>query len=540
MKKHLFTLFLLFSLSFSTFAQTATKKTSPAMKAATGITAKQLSDYLYFVASDVMEGRDTPSRGLDTTAQFIGMNLSRWGFKPAGDNGTFYQKIALKRESIDLEKTMLEIGGQKLKYSEDFLRLDGEGSFSNIPLVYGKDGWFIKSKEIDAFAGIDVKGKFVVIAGNGFPRGFLNPPPTGIQRADLNPEKKGSEWADPITYATQKGAAGIILVASSQLQANWSRLAANLGNSVYPEKLSNAPTEKTLPVLVVTPKAGEAIFPNGQIPKPTETVALDKSANIGIASKSDTVYTQNVVAIWEGSDPVLKKEMVAIGAHYDHIGMSPNSSNPDKISNGADDDGSGTVAVLSIAEALGKSKIRPKRSILFVWHCGEEKGLWGSEYFNKFPTVDIKQVTAQLNIDMIGRSRKTDNTEPRDKELSGENAIYVIGSNMMSSKLGEIVANTNKAYLKLDYDYRYDDPKDPNRFFFRSDHFNYAVNGIPISFWFDGVHIDYHGVGDEPSKIDYNKMEKVTRTIFLTMWELGDLKERPKIDKQLPPELTQR
>jgi Zn-dependent M28 family amino/carboxypeptidase len=250
--------------------------------------------------------------------------------------------------------------------------------------------------------------------------------------------------------------------------------------------------------------------------------------------------TQNVVALWEGSDPVLKNEMVAIGAHYDHVGMNPNAPGPDKIWNGADDDGSGTVGVLSIAEALAKTKARPKRSVLFVWHCGEEKGLWGSEYFNKFPTVDIKQVVAQLNIDMIGRSKKEGDTNPKNKDLTGENAIYVIGSEMMSSTLGSVVKGTNSGYLNLTYDLRYDDPKDTNRFFFRSDHFNYAVNGIPVSFWFDGVHEDYHGAGDHADKIDYDKMEKVARTIFLTMWELTDLKQRPKVDKQLPPELTQR
>jgi Zn-dependent M28 family amino/carboxypeptidase len=178
--------------------------------------------------------------------------------------------------------------------------------------------------------------------------------------------------------------------------------------------------------------------------------------------------------------------------------------------------------------------------VLFVWHCGEEKGLWGSEYFNKFPTVDIKQVVAQLNIDMIGRSKKEGDTNPKNKDLTGENAIYVIGSEMMSSTLGSVVKGTNSGYLNLTYDLRYDDPKDTNRFFFRSDHFNYAVNGIPVSFWFDGVHEDYHGAGDHADKIDYDKMEKVARTIFLTMWELTDLKQRPKVDKQLPPELTQR
>jgi hypothetical protein len=138
---------------------------------------------------------------------------------------------------------------------------------------------------------------------------------------------------------------------------------------------------------------------------------------------------------------------------------------------------------------------------------------------------------------MIGRTKRPDDVDPRNKDLTGANAIYVIGSEMMSSMLGSIVKGTNSGYLNLTYDYKYDDPKDTNRFFFRSDHFNYAMNGIPIAFWFDGVHEDYHKPGDEPQKIDYNKMERVTRTILITLWNLTDLKERPKIDKQLPPEL---
>jgi Zn-dependent M28 family amino/carboxypeptidase len=229
--------------------------------------------------------------------------------------------------------------------------------------------------------------------------------------------------------------------------------------------------------------------------------------------------------------------MVAVGAHYDHDGIRPDAPGDDKIWNGADDDGSGTVAVLSIAEALAKAKNRPKRSVLLVWHAGEEKGLWGSDYFNKFPTVDIKKVIAHLNIDMIGRSKKAGDTNPKNKSLTGPSEIYVIGSEMMSSAMGAIIKGTNDAFLKLKYDYRYDDPKDTNRFFFRSDHFHYAQNGIPIAFWFDGEHEDYHQPSDTADKIDYEKMEKVTRTIFLTMIELTDLKERPKIDKQLPPEL---
>ena len=147
--------------------------------------------------------------------------------------------------------------------------------------------------------------------------------------------------------------------------------------------------------------------------------------------------TQNVVAVWEGSDPVLKNEYVAMGAHYDHVGIcAPGTADP--ICNGADDDGSGTTALLGMAEALSRAKQRPKRSVLFVWHCGEEKGLWGSRYFTDYPTIPLDQIVTQLNIDMIGRSKKDGDTNPRNKDLSGPDAIYVIGSTMMSTDLGAL------------------------------------------------------------------------------------------------------
>jgi hypothetical protein len=541
MKKNLLALFLLFTFVFQSaaLAQTATKLSLPARNAAVNITAAQLKDYLYFVASDEMEGRDTPSRGLNTTAKFIGTMLSRWGFRPAGDDGTFFQKIALKNEAIDEAQTRLEIGGQKFAFGEDFIRIAGNGT-ANAPLVFAKDGWLVKSKNIDALAGIDAKGKIVIVTGN-LSRGSLTPFPAGVTPQDLDPSKKGTDWADPVTYAVQKGAVGIIMVATPQAQQNWKRFRGFLSRgSTFPEKLRED-TGVVLPTMLVSQRVGEAIFKGETADvNSASAFAINKSVNMNAASKSETVYTQNVVALWEGSDPQLKAEMVAVGAHYDHVGMNASAKGDDKIWNGADDDGSGTVSVLSFAEALAKSAKRPKRSILLVWHCGEEKGLWGSAYFNKFPTVPIKNVIAQLNIDMIGRSRKASDANPKNANLSGENEVYVIGSQMMSSKLGEITKSTNDSYLKLNYDLRYDDPKDTNRFFFRSDHYNYAVNGIPIVFWFDGVHEDYHQPGDEPQKIDYNKMQNVARTIFLTMWELADLPTRPAVDKQLPPELTRR
>ncbi|CAN5507961.1 hypothetical protein BH18ACI3_BH18ACI3_01810 [soil metagenome] len=555
MKKNLFEFLLTFTLLIpsAAFGQQAVRITPAERRMAAAITAAQLSSYLHFVASDAMGGRDTPSQGLDITAEFIKMNLQRWGFKPAGDNGTFFQKMALRRDTVDAANAFVEIGGRKFAYGKDFMRVAGNNTGSvSAPIVYAGNGWIVKSKNLNAYQNIDVKGKYIAVYAEGIPSNQdIVPLPTGVVAADLQGEF-GRDWADAVTYARQNGAVGVIVLPSKFLQENWEGLRQRFGRTrYYVEKLAAPPaappTTASVPsIFVASPEVANSIFA-GESANPLRGNAgnsfdlnPNKKINFNIVPNSESVMTQNVVAVWEGSDRILKNEMVAIGAHYDHVGTNPNAPGPDKIWNGADDDGSGTVAVLAIAEALAKAKTRPKRSVLFVWHAGEEKGLWGAEYFNKFPTVDIKNVVAQLNIDMIGRSKKPGDTNPKNKDLTGENAIYVIGSEMMSSTLGAITKQTNDAFLKMTYDYKYDDPKDTNRFFFRSDHYHYAVNGIPIAFWFDGVHEDYHQPGDHADKIDYTKMERVTRTIFLTMLELADLKIRPQIDKQLSPELTGR
>ena len=550
MKKHFLILSLVIALLTPSVLTAQAVKITPAEKRiAEGITASQLSNYLYFVASDAMGGRDTPSQGLDITAEFIRMNLQRWGFKPAGDNGTFFQKIALVRDAMDTAASTVSIGGQTFAFGSDIVRSSGSSLIPiSAPVVFAGNGWMAKSKDLNPYSNIDVKGKIVAVYSDGQASSRVPiPMPSGLTQADLT-GTRGTDWADPVSYAQANGAAAVIVLPSRYLAENWNSTTQTFGRSrLVVDKLRRQPAASQpaspVSVFVASPKFANALFAGEQgdplagYSTPFE-LGASKAVNIRIANKTETQWTQNVVAIWEGRDPVLKNEMVAVGAHYDHVGTNLNAPGPDKIWNGADDDGSGTVAVLGIAEALAKSKVRPKRSVLFVWHCGEEKGLWGSEYFNKFPTVDIKNVTAQLNIDMIGRSKKEGDTNPKNKDLTGPNGIYVIGSEMMSSTLGAITKETNTGYLDLNYDYKYDDPKDTNRFFFRSDHFHYAQNGIPITFWFDGVHEDYHGAGDSPDKIDYDKMEKVARTIFLTMWELADLKERPKIDKKLPPELT--
>lgn len=538
MKKNLLVLFLMVTFVLSSAAQTATKKGSPAMKAATAITAEQLKDYLYFIADDAMQGRDTPSPGLDVAANFIAYNLKKWGVKPAGDNGSYFQRMWVVRKVADTAAASAEVNGQKLVYGEDYF-VDTNSGNASAPVVFGGNGWFHKAKGIDGLAGVDVKGKIVVIYNE-------TNLPKGLNFQDFD-GKLGEDFADPPTYAKMKGAVGLIVVANQRTQSNWAnaRRQRERGGPVI-EKLNDGQGGEAVPTIYISQKTANSLF-EGEQANPLTTADLKgfemksgKMAKINASGKTERVPTQNVVGMIEGSDPVLKSEMIVNSAHYDHVGANQNVAGEDKIFNGADDDGSGTVAILGMAEALAKSPKKPKRSVIFLWVAGEEKGLLGSAYFAKFPTVPLKNIVTNINIDMIGRSRKADNTDSRDKDLAGENEMYVIGSNMMSSTLGKVTETVNKSYLNMTYNLKYDDPKDENRFFFRSDHYNFAVNGIPAVFFFNGVHRDYHQVGDHPDKIDYARMEKITRTIFLTMWELGDLKERPKVDKELPPELRQR
>ncbi len=514
------------------------------LKAAEKITAASLSERLHFVASDAMAGRDTPSPGLDATAKYIADNLKRWGIKPAGDDG-YFQRIPLKRAKVSADKTNAALGDRQFKLGADFVPVQQSGAAEGA-LVYAGHGWLVKAKNWNPYEGLDVRDKIVVV-NQGFP--------VGLARADLQ-GTAGVDWFDPATYARQHGARGLVLIPTARDISMWlanrqRTLERARFSIVSDEEQRDAQQTQTLPAIYAAPAlldalfageqtSGEDVLRAAQTGGTTASFALAPSKVLRFAVDVSLVLqnTQNVVGILEGKDQTLKDEYVALGAHYDHVGACP-SVDGDSICNGADDDGSGTVSVLTIAEAFAKGP-RPARSILFVWHAGEEKGLWGSRYFVEHPPVPLKQVVAQLNIDMIGRSKKAGDTNPANRELTGPNEIYVIGSQMMSTQLGALSKRINDSYLKLAFNYKYDDPHDPNRFFFRSDHYNYAQKGVPIIFYFDGVHEDYHKPGDSPDKIDYNKMQKVARTIFLTASDLANAPTRPVVDKQLPKELTTR
>lgn len=230
--------------------------------------------------------------------------------------------------------------------------------------------------------------------------------------------------------------------------------------------------------------------------------------------------SENILAFIEGS--AKPEEVVVISAHYDHIGMSKGV-----INNGADDDGSGTVALLEIAEAFQLAKKTgngPKRSILFLHVTGEEHGLLGSKYYADHPVFPMANTVVDLNIDMIGRC---------DPGNCGKNYVYVIGSEMLSSDLKKISEATNEMTTKLELNYRYDDPNDTERLYYRSDHYNFAKNGVPVAFYFDGIHEDYHKPTDTPDKIDYEALQKRAQLVFATAWEIANRKDRILVDKKV-------
>lgn len=529
-----FLLLLLAIISFS-FSQKSVKRQADAGNVHS-ITKDQLHTYLSFIASDELEGRDTPSRGLDIAAKFLAVNLSRWGYTPAGDSGSYFQRIALQRSRIQVEQTTVEIDGKKFSYGTDFIATPMEMKMS-APLVYVKNGYILRKKDINPYSGIDVKGKFIVVLG-GYPK--------GVTLADFG-GKKGTDYDTPSNYAKNNGAAGVITIPSMQGLALWEKNRISyaekgdltLAYFIDKEKqdvVSLSASQAMIEALF----AGEGIRTSMLYDRasadsvPPFEFSKTKKVALNITTVIDTQYTQNVVATLEGSDNRLKKEYVAFSAHYDHVGIGK-AVNGDSIYNGADDDGSGTVALLACAETFAKGD-RPKRSLLFVWHAGEEKGLWGSKYFVAQPTVPLSSIVTLLNMDMIGRSKPDTGEGSSNENLSSNNEVFAIGANMMSSTLGNLVEETNASLLKMKLNYKFDDPNDPLKLFYRSDHYNYAKYGVPIVFYFDGVHEDYHKVTDEVEKIDFNKYLKVTKTVYALGWKLANLPKRPVIDKTFPKE----
>jgi Peptidase family M28/PA domain len=510
MLKKLLPLLLLAAPLFSL----AQKKNKDAVKAAATITAEDMKKHLYIIASKEMEGRDTPSPGLEKAANYIEQHFLSLGLLP-GNKDSYRQYYPLYKDSA--KSAALVINGQAFQAFADFQAIsnnyNAEMRFSETVFA----GYGIVDDTRDDYKNTDVTGKLVLIL-DGTPADYKAPAAT---RGQIPP----GSMPGKINTAAKKGAAAVLVVYSNfprrapVTTSNWSTRGA------YPAKqqpftfnISPAIAEKLMG------EDGKNILDKTKAASLT-VKTYKAEVELGYAKETKKTMVSNVLGLIEGTD--LKEEYVVITAHYDHVGKRGDSI----IYYGADDDGSGTTGILELAEAFAKAKAAgkgPRRSILFMTVSGEEKGLWGSAYYANNPVFPLEKTTVDLNIDMIGRI----GTEYL-KHKDSVNYVYIIGDDKLSSDLAPITDQVNNTYIKMNLDRKYNDINDPNRFYFRSDHYNFADKGVPIIFYFNGTHADYHRPTDTPDKINYPMMAKRTQLVFYTAWEMANRNDMLKRDIKL-------
>jgi len=469
---------------------------------AAAITAQDLKERLYKVASKEFEGRETGTEGQRKAAAYIENDFKALGLQP-GNKDSYQLYYPIFQDS--LTTAILRINEQDFKINDDF-SVNTAATYSSTlmasEIVFA--GYGITDSIRDDYKGVDVKGKIVLIL-NGNPPG-VTPPPTN---------RRSNSYYAKQELAQKNGAVALLVV-----QGGFPRKSFGDKGSMY----LNGYRKTILPnSYYISDKIAEAIMGTDYAAAKAGNVSSKSyTTDILLEFNKSTGHLQgsDVLGFLEGTD--LKDQLIVISAHYDHLGKKDTV-----IYYGADDDGSGTVSVLELAQAFTKAKAAgkgPRRSILFLANSGEEKGLWGSEYYSEHPTWPMDHINVDLNIDMIGR------IDPNRKKGDSANYVYVIGDDKLSSDLKPISEAQNKKYTKLELDYKFNDPKDPERIYYRSDHYNFARKGVPIIFYFDGIHKDYHRPTDTPDKINYDIMEKRARLVFFTAWEMANRDDMLKRD----------
>ena len=469
--------------------------TADVLGAAASITPEDYFNKISVIAHDSMGGRETPSLGLDMTAAWIAGEFARLGLTPGGDDGGYVQRYDIQTVRPDLVASSAEVsGGGELRFGRDLVTALGASEAEAEGGVVVLTGIGSVAPEI----GAAVKGQHVVVASF----------PAGMDRSSFR----------FVANLRREGALSV-LVATDKSDRDWSQGLQSLSNTSSVRVGFNGGGSRGL-TLEVRDRAIEAILAahgvdlmdaRGRrdvdvLDVPELTLRLSSRVQV-----IDDDSAPNVVGILEGSDPTLKNEYVVFSAHVDHIGTGPPNADGDSIYNGADDDASGTTAILELAEAYASMSTRPKRSVVFLAVSGEEKGLWGSAYFADNPPVPVDRMVANLNADMIGRN--------------WSDTIVVIGKE--HSDLGLTLNQVNGAHPELNIT-AIDDIWPDERFYFRSDHFNFAQKGVPILFFFNGTHDDYHGLDDEVDRIDTDKASRITKLMFFLGYEVAERAARPQ------------
>lgn len=504
------------------------------------ITEGDLMTRLYQFADDSMGGRATGTVYHEKATAYIAAEAQRLGLRPAGDNGTYFQDLPMFRRGFASGGTVT-VGGRTFRMGQDFAPLIARGSaartFSSADVIiggtHGDSSTWITADQ--------ARGKVVVLR-----------PSARVLQLNMRflAVSADSRFAD---------AAALVVPA-------WEQLAAPFRASLSQPSLSmgDRPTAELPPTLIASGAMVEALV-----------ASADSEIQASLRFQSERAPARNVVAILPGSDPALRGQYVALGAHNDHDPIVPQPvdhdslramaamrarltstlpegqrpspaqlaglrvnmdslrairpARPDSIKNGADDDGSGTVALLELAEAFATAPAKPKRSMLFVWHAAEEIGLLGAAHFTDNPTVPLDSIVAQLNMDMVGRGGTDDIKD------GGAQYLQLVGSRRLSRELGDLVEAVNARRAQpFRFDYSYDADGHRERIYCRSDHAMYARHGIPVTFFHTGLHLDYHQVTDEPQYIEYGKMAEISRFIYDIATELGNNASRPKLDGPKP------
>ena len=499
------------TLAVGAYAQ---KNTGDPQKYAKYISAEDARKHLSILASDAFEGRETGKPGADKAADYIAGEFKKLGLQ-APVNGSYFFDVPLTENSTQIT---LSVNGQEVANGKDFFASRGaaaDRSFEGSDIVfigYGTDA------EIGT---TDLANKVLLWVNEDKPEAGKTP----------NTSYRLSTARTQILKNLQSKNPALILGVNTEITS----ILKKFGSSVTAARLSikadaAKPAANQAVVLNVTPAIADQVLKSigktyDQI-KTGASQALKANIKLGIHNNTKDVKAVDVLGFMPGTD--LKDEVLIFSAHYDHIGLVSDPNAKDKVNNGADDDGSGTTGILEIARAFSEAKKAghgPRRSVLFLGNVGEEKGLLGSECYSDHPVFPLANTITDLNIDMIGRVGYEYIGKP-----DSANYVYTIGSAMLSKELHQINDDANNKYVHIEQDYKYDDPNDPNRFYYRSDHYNFAKHGVPIIFYFNGVHDDYHQPGDEVSKINFPLLAKRAQLAYYTGWELANRDKRPVVD----------
>ncbi len=506
------------------------------------ITADDLMTRLYIFADDSLMGRDAGTKGNLIGTTYIAAEAKRIGLQPAGENGTYFQTLPLKTRTIDPMSSLIA-GGASLTFGTEWLPMGNVTlNRTDVDVIYG--GMLGDSLQLTA---VQAAGKIVVL---GVP----------LTNVAINRAVVGDDVIPP-------GALAVALLLPAPVMPNIQNYLMSQGMV-----LDEGSTDLRL---FVAATAASKLFTRPIAELTLGDAGAKTQLNAVISTSPIEFPARNVIGLLPGSDPKLKGQYVAIGAHNDHVGLSPkpadhdsirilthlvrpggaedngkratpeqqaqinaelaewrttNPSRLDSIYNGADDDASGSMSVLEIAEYMAAQKVKPKRSTLFVWHVGEEKGLWGSKWFTDHPTVARDSIIAQINMDMVGRGNAWDVTgasKDGDVLRGSPDYLQIVGSRRLSSALGDLVEQVNtKGTHNFMFDYALDANGHPMNIYCRSDHAEYARYGIPVAFFTTGGHSDYHQLTDEPQYIDYTHLTRVTKFVADLMGTIGNRAQR--------------